>query len=344
MSIKKRPDGKWAVNVQPGGRTGPQFKRIFDTQAEAKQFVVYVQSKHAEDPEWKPAAKDKRRLSDLVNSWYEAHGRALRSGTSRFGKLKAMCEAMGDPLAANFTAEDFADFRAQRLEAGVSMNTVNHDHAYLRAVFQELVRLGQWSKPNPLKTVRAYRIVERELSFLTREQIDVLLAGVEQSANPHVKVITKVCLATGARWGEAERLTTNQVRHGVIQFAMTKSGKTRAVPIQKELERELNAHHKAHGEGNRLFGPSYNTFCDLLDATEIVLPKGQATHVLRHTFASHFMMNGGNILVLQKVLGHSTLTMTMKYAHLAPDHLQEAKLLNPLYFQISASEERRKPE
>jgi site-specific recombinase XerD len=42
------------------------------------------------------------------------------------------------------------------------------------------------------------------------------------------------------------------------------------------------------------------------------------------------MMNGGNILALQKILGHSTLTMTMRYAHLAPDHLQEAKTLNPL--------------
>lgn len=58
------------------------------------------------------------------------------------------------------------------------------------------------------------------------------------------------------------------------------------------------------------------------------VPRGQLTHVLRHTFASHFMMNGGNILVLQKTLGHSTLTM--RYAHLAPEHLQEAKTLNPL--------------
>jgi hypothetical protein len=44
-------------------------------------------------------------------------------------------------------------------------------------------------------------------------------------------------------------------------------------------------------------------------------------HALRHTFASHFMMAGGNILTLQKLLGHSTLTMTMRYAHLAPDFM-----------------------
>jgi len=64
--------------------------------------------------------------------------------------------------------------------------------------------------------------------------------------------------------------------------------------------------------------------------SNLQLPRGQLSHVLRHTFASHFMMNGGNILELQRLLGHSTLAMTMRYAHMAPDHLQEAKTLNPL--------------
>ncbi|MBK1752631.1 MAG: tyrosine-type recombinase/integrase, partial [Escherichia coli] len=50
----------------------------------------------------------------------------------------------------------------------------------------------------------------------------------------------------------------------------------------------------------------------------------------RHTFASHFMMNGGNILVLQKILGHADITMTMRYAHFAPSHLEDAVRLNPL--------------
>ncbi|MEK6626508.1 MAG: site-specific integrase, partial [Bdellovibrionota bacterium] len=47
-------------------------------------------------------------------------------------------------------------------------------------------------------------------------------------------------------------------------------------------------------------------------------------HDLRHTFASHFMMNGGNIYDLQKILGHSSLEMTQRYAHLAPEHLIKA--------------------
>lgn len=54
------------------------------------------------------------------------------------------------------------------------------------------------------------------------------------------------------------------------------------------------------------------------------------THVLRHSFASHYMMTGGDLLVLNKILGHKTIQMTMVYAHLAPDHLEDAKLKNPL--------------
>jgi integrase len=53
-------------------------------------------------------------------------------------------------------------------------------------------------------------------------------------------------------------------------------------------------------------------------------------HILRHTFASRFIMNGGNIVALQKILGHSSLNITMRYSHLSPDYLIQAVLLNPL--------------
>ncbi|KFF47984.1 hypothetical protein GY26_16870 [Gammaproteobacteria bacterium MFB021] len=67
-----------------------------------------------------------------------------------------------------------------------------------------------------------------------------------------------------------------------------------------------------------------NPLLDTVKEAGIQLPKGQRTHVLRHTFASHFMMNGGDVLTLQKILGHQTITMTMRYAHLSPDHLADA--------------------
>lgn len=74
----------------------------------------------------------------------------------------------------------------------------------------------------------------------------------------------------------------------------------------------------------------YAAFRNAIKRAEIKLPDGQSSHVLRHTFASHFMMRGGNILVLQHILGHTDIKVTMRYAHFAPEHLTEALKFNPL--------------
>ena len=53
--------------------------------------------------------------------------------------------------------------------------------------------------------------------------------------------------------------------------------------------------------------------------------KSISSRILRHTFASHYMMRGGNILTLQRILGHGDIKMTMRYSHLAPDHFDGAQ-------------------
>jgi integrase len=112
----------------------------------------------------------------------------------------------------------------------------------------------------------------------------------------------------------------------VITFSGTKSGKVRSVPITPDLEAKIVRHWKQYGQPNA----AITSFRRALAKTTIQLLKGQAAHGLRHTFASHFVQNGGNILTLQKILGHSSLAMTMRYAHLAPDHLVDAVRLGPL--------------
>jgi len=79
----------------------------------------------------------------------------------------------------------------------------------------------------------------------------------------------------------------------------------------------------------RLFMPCRSAFQSAYQRCGFHTP-GQMTHILRHTFASHYMMGGGDILGLQRILGHSPITMTMRYAHLSPDHLESALRLSPL--------------
>ena len=327
MTVKKTDSG-WLVDIQPGGRGGKRFRKTFPLKSEALAWEAWVKSQVAQSPDWEPERRDLRTLTELIEQWYQHHGCNLRSAADTRRRLMAMVEAMGNPVADRFSAEVFAKYRAQRLESGVTANNMNREHAYLRSVFNELKRLGLWKKENPLAMVRQFKIPERELSWLTVDQIHVLLAELENCRNKDALLVTKVCLSTGARWGEAEGMRKSQLRNQSIQFTGTKSGKNRTVPVAEGLYDELR--EKAAASTDRLFQYCWGAFRDAVERCGLVLPDGQMTHVLRHTFASHFVMNGGNILVLQKILGHQSLTMTIRYAHLAPDHLQEAKLLNPL--------------
>jgi integrase len=193
-------------------------------------------------------------------------------------------------------------------------------------MFNELRRLDEWAAPNPLENIREFKISESEMSYLTLDEIRTLLAECEKSRSQDLITIVKICLATGARWSEAEGLKGNQIRAGKIIYVKTKGKKNRVVPIADRLHTELTLTKKAQP----LFKPCYSAFRKAIQRAGIETPAGQLTHVLRHTFASHFMMNGGNILVLQRIPGHTDIKVTMRYAHFAPEHLSQAIDHNPL--------------
>ncbi|MDN4178080.1 phage integrase [Klebsiella pneumoniae] len=336
MTVRKLSDGQWVADFytvnRSDGKQGKRVRKKFATKGEALAFENYTLQK-IEDTPWLGDGKDKRRLSELVHLWFERHGITLRDGEKRKSAMLWAAECMGSPLAIEFSAQLFTAYRAKRLDgqfartkrvSQVSPRTMNLEHAYFLAVFNELKRIGEWTAPNPLENVRQFRVDESEMAYLTIEQIDQLLQECRDSSAKDLETIVKICLATGARWGEAETLRRSQISAGKVTFIKTKGKRNRTIPLDLDLIGELPKKNGA------LFTPCYYAFRNALERAGIDLPAGQLTHVLRHTFASHFMMNGGNILVLQKILGHTDIKMTMRYAHFAPNHLEEAARLNPL--------------
>ena len=329
MAIRKNPAGGWICELYPNGAKGKRIRKKFATKGEALAFEQYT----VQNP-WQEEKEDRRTLKDLIDSWYSAHGITLKDGLKRQLAMHHAFECMGEPLARDFDAQMFSRYREKRLKGEyarsnrvkeVSPRTLNLELAYFRAVFNELNRLGEWKGENPLKNMRPFRTEEMEMAWLNQEQIAVLLAECQRHENQDLVNVVKICLATGARWSEAEQLKKSQLTNFKITYINTKGKKNRTVPISKELFNTL-----PDDRAGRLFSDCYGAFRSALERTGIELPAGQLTHVLRHTFASHFMMNGGNILVLQRVLGHTDIKMTMRYAHFAPDQLEDAVKLNPL--------------
>lgn len=335
MTVRKLETGKWLCECYPNGRTGKRVRRQFSTKGEAVAFEKHTMEESESKP-WLGEKDDTRKLSELIDLWYSVHGVTLVGGLDTKDRLSLVCESLGDPIASTITSEDISNHRKKRLSGEVfrksrgrnlrpvSTATVNIECTRLHGMFSRLKKLKYIKYPNPLEDIESFKVKQKELSFLRTDEIHRLIKACHDYGNDDLLTVVRICLSTGCRWNEAAQLRGSQVIPYKISFTNTKSGKNRTVPISKSLYDSIPKKQGA------LFGKVYKRFKTVLKMAAIDLPKNQNTHVLRHTFASHFMMNGGNILVLKEILGHSEITMTMVYAHFAPNHLEDAITKNPL--------------
>ena len=333
MPTKK--NGKWHVDIRPEGRHGPRIRRSFDTRPEALRFESYVAGQAAQGMPWNPAPADNRRFSDLIQIWHDNHGLFLKEGKRRRSVLLSIADQMGDPVASTMTAQHFTAYRTGKKVKGEPAHpkTLNNHLGYCNAVFNELIRTDFISYPNPFSKIRPIKLTERELSYLSPAQIAELLTAAKASRNPHLYLCAVLCLSTGCRWGEAEALRQEHVKNCTVTFTDTKGKRNRTIPISAELQQQLIG-HCACPDQHFVFGDCMVAFDRMAARLTFKLPRGQSTHILRHTFASHFIQNGGDILTLQRILGHTDIKMTLRYAHLAPGHLELARTINPLCGQI----------
>lgn len=320
MSIKKLEGGQYEVDVYPRGRNGKRIRRRFDKKQEAVLFERYVLV-NADKKEWLGASVDRRTLSDLLEAWWLLYGQTLENGEIEKRHLNKTIRALGDPAVNRLSKRTIAQHRSQRLDDGISAATINRDIYRLSGMFSALIKLEEFRKENPCKGLEPLKETPPAMTYLTKLEIGRLL----ETLTGDDRRFALLCLSTGARWGEGSTLRGEQVNHGRVTFLKTKNGKKRTVPISEELEKEIKT-----SDTGPLFKVDYENFCERLKQIKPDLPRGQATHVLRHTFASWFMMNGGNIIALQQILGHASIQQTMVYAHLAPDYLKRAVTLNPL--------------
>lgn len=193
---------------------------------DSQRFEATCRARVIEAPSCTPKPKDRRRLSELISLWYNLHG---RDGKRRLSKLEQVAVRLRNSIARLLDASDYSAMRRKRLDAGVSPKTMNNELGYIRAVFNELRDLGQLDYDNSLASVKPLKLQERELSWLTLDQIGELLDAICTGCeNPHTELVTLLCLATGARWSEAEKLPQTVLRG--MSSPMPAPSQVRSVP------------------------------------------------------------------------------------------------------------------
>jgi len=201
----------------------------------------------------------------------------------------------------------------------------------------------------------------RRDKFLSAEEIQSLLDVCDsnvisitgksiQQKQAHLKPIIIFALNTGCRKEEILSLKWEQVdlKHGFINLSRTKNGERRQIPINDTLRETLKGltrridvpwvfyeviqDKKQNKEIVKRLGDikrSFNTACRKAGIHDFVF------HSLRHTFASHLVMAGVDLTTVSRLMGHKSLTMTLRYSHLAPNHLSAA--VNVLTTSMSIS-------
>ena len=118
MAIRNLKDGSkkpWMCECYPSGREGKRIRKTFATRGEAAAFENYT-LRQVDNKPWLGTKTDTRRLSPLIDRWYELYGRNLSDHKRRYAKAKLIAKGLGDPIASSITSNDFANFRQARLD------------------------------------------------------------------------------------------------------------------------------------------------------------------------------------------------------------------------------------
>jgi len=229
---------------------------------------------------------------------------------------------------------DVEAYKARKLKDGQKAKSVNNHLCVLRKLLNLAV---EWGELPYAPKVKQLRVEHGDFQFLTFEETERFL----RAAAPEWRAFLVTALKTGLRVGEllALRWEDLDLVAGRIVVRRTlwrdqegtpKGGRTREVPLSDDAVATLKVHRHLKGpyvfceaDGSRL---THSRVKDVVPDTckRAQLAKRLTTHDLRHTFASHLVMRGVALKAVQELLGHATIDMTMRYAHLSPEVKRDA--------------------
>ena len=304
--------------------------------AEARRILVELEAAAGRRQLGVPDRPQPIRGTALIARWlaeYEprtAH-RVAWEKRQRFTLAKVMPE-----LHVIITPTDAQ--RIIRKLSGLAPGTIGNVVVALKAAWRWAISMGladtnPWTMRPPSK--------KKTVEYLSKDEVSALLAAADadKMANRDVlSVAVRIGVFAGLRVGEIFGLRWRDVDldRGVLTVrqnyrgAPTKTRRERTVPLTEQLfavlvswrQRALSKEYVCPTliAGKWVAAGQSPSILRLYRCANIPVPSAP-WHVLRHTFASHFVMSGGSLLTLQRLLGHSTVSVTQMYSHLSDEHV-----------------------
>ncbi len=312
----------WRVFIRL--RTLKPITKQFKRKGDAIAFARKIEGDYllAESFDRKPEKKLDITLSDVISkflSQYQKKDHAiigrLNFWNTEYGNIKFSL------IDAKTIRQGLATIKKNR---DIEDCTLNRFKANLSSVF-EFAKEEYETKHNPCREVRAKPENKGRIRFLSDDERVRLLKACKESFYERLYLVTLLGITTGARRGELLSLRWSDIdfKRRIASIHTSKNDNPRELPLTKDVIHELK---KFQQVGNSFVFPS-NDESQAMDfrgswntAVELASIENFRFHDLRHTCASYLAQQNASLLQIAEILGHTTTTVTKRYAHLCVEH------------------------
>jgi integrase len=213
-----------------------------------------------------------------------------------------------------------------------SSTTVIRYLASLSHAFAIAVKDWEWIHENPVMKISKPKVSNGRTRFLTDDEKERLILACRESESKGLYLVVILALSTGMRRGEIMNLKWGDIDldGGSILLQTTKNGERRFIPLVGTALHLLSSRSGNETKESLVFPAPHSPSkpIDIRSAWNTALKKAGISnfrfHDLRHTAASYLAMNQASLLEIGTLLGHKTVQMTKRYAHLSNAHIYSA--------------------
>lgn len=342
-SIRRRThkDGTATYRVDVRLKGFPPQRATFKRLTDARKWGEGTEAAIRENRYFKTAEARKHTVAELADRYIrDVLPRKPKLQKDQTRQLKWWKSELGSYTLADLTPARVTEARDKLRGGGREPGTVNRYLAALSSALTTAVNEWGWLDDSPMRKVSKATEPRGRVRFLSDDTAgpngDIipgertrLLKACQASTSPYLYPVVVLALSTGMRQGEIMGLTWDNVdlNQGRIVLHETKNGERRVVPLVGMALELLKAQAKVRRIDTPLLFPGkvkprnpINLQVPWRDALKAARIEDFRFHDLRHSAASYLAMNGASLAEIAEVLGHKTLQMVKRYAHLSEAH------------------------